>query len=231
LKIYKHILFDLDHTLWDFEKNSSEALHEVYDIFDLQKHRKFSGSLFVSKFKEVNANLWDLYNHDKIDQDYLRKERFKIVLTDLGLEKKEVPDNIGEVYIEICPAKSNVIPYAFEILNYLKEKYQLHIITNGFEDVQDTKLKSSNLKDYFDKVVTSERVGYKKPSKEMFNKAIEWIGGNKKDFIMIGDNIDTDIKGALNAELDAVFFNPERASHDLDVTHEVYSLKELMIIL
>ena len=231
MKSYKHILFDLDHTLWDFERNSSEALIEVYNIFNFSKVDKFSSSAFVNQFKEVNANLWDQYNHDKIDQEYLRNERFKIVLAELGLKPEEVPENIGEVYLQICPTKGNVIPFAFEILSYLKEKYQLHIITNGFEDVQDTKLISSNLKDYFEKVVTSERVGYKKPSKEMFNKAIEWIGGDKKEFIMIGDNIDTDIKGALNADLDVVYFNPERIPHELEVSYEVSSLNEIMLIL
>ena len=99
---YKHILFDLDHTLWDFERNSSEALIEVYDIFNLSKVDKFSSSVFVNQFKEVNANLWDQYNHDKIDQEYLRKERFKIVLTKLGLKPENVPENIGEVYLQIC---------------------------------------------------------------------------------------------------------------------------------
>lgn len=231
VKLYKHILFDLDHTLWDFERNSSEALLEVYNLFNLAHFDNFGSSLFVSQFKEVNANLWDLYNHDKIDQEYLRNERFKIVLTDLGLKPEEVPENIGEVYLQICPTKGNVIPFAFEILNYLKGKYQLHIITNGFEDVQDTKLKSSNLKDYFEKVITSERVGFKKPSKEMFNKAIEWIGGDKNEFLMIGDNIDTDIQGALNAEIDVVYFNPESIPHELEVTYEVSSLNEIMSIL
>ena len=87
------------------------------------------------------------------------------------------------------------------------------------------------VEDYFEKVITSERVGYKKPSKEMFNKAIEWIGGDKKEFIMIGDNIDTDIKGALNADLDVVYFNPERIPHEMEVSYEVSSLNEIMLIL
>ena len=124
-----------------------------------------------------------------------------------------------------------MIPDTFEVLDYLKGRYQMHIITNGFDDIQDTKLNSSNLRGYFDKVFTSEAVGFKKPSKEMFEKAVNLIGTTKKSCVMIGDNIETDIKGAINASLDVIFFNPENINHELTVTHEISSLVELKTIL
>ena len=229
--VYKHILFDLDHTLWDFERNSSETLYELYEIYHLDQFNIFNNNEFVQKFKAINAILWEQYDRNDIDRMFIRTNRFKMVLTQLGLEEQDVPKDISEVYLDICPTKRNVIPDTFEVLDYLKGRYQMHIITNGFDDIQDTKLNSSNLRGYFDKVFTSEAVGFKKPSKEMFEKAVNLIGTSKKSCVMIGDNIETDIKGAINASLDVIFFNPENINHELTVTHEISSLVELKTIL
>ena len=228
---YSHILFDLDHTLWDFERNSSEALNEVYLFYNLKQFNAFSCQEFVKKFKEVNTILWEKYDHDEIDREFIRTRRFEMVLTQLGLKTADIPDDISNTYLSICPTKENVIPDTFEVLDYLKGSYQMHIITNGFDDIQDTKLNSSNLRGYFDRVFTSEAVGYKKPSKEMFNKAVEMIGVDKKSCLMIGDNLETDIKGALNASLDVIFFNPDQLKHDLPVTYEIQKLLDLKSIL
>ena len=228
---YKHILFDLDHTLWDFETNSRETLFELYDMYDLQRHRMFTREDFANTFREVNTILWDLYDRNEIDRNYIRTRRFEMILTQLGLGPGDVPEDISSVYLSICPTKGNVIPDTFEVLDYLKPHYNLYIITNGFDDIQDIKLHSSNLKGYFDKVFTSEAVGYKKPSKEMFERAVEWIGTDKNSCIMVGDNIETDIKGAINASLDIIFFNPGRVVHALPVTWEITSLLELKKIL
>ena len=228
---YQHLLFDLDHTLWDFERNSGETLLELYHFYNFQQHHKFSSDDFLQKFKDVNTILWELYDRDEIDRMYIRKNRFKMVLTQLGLSEQDVPQDISDVYLSICPTKSNVIPDTFEVLDYLKGKYQMHIITNGFDDIQDTKLNSSNLRGYFDKIFTSEAVGFKKPSKEMFEKAVELIGTEKKSCVMIGDNLETDIKGALNASLDVIFFNPDHIKHDLQLNYEIQSLLELKTIL
>lgn len=228
---YSHLLFDLDHTLWDFERNSTEALNEVYLFYNMQRFNAFSCQEFVDKFKEVNAILWEKYDHDEIDREFIRTRRFEMVLTRLGLKTADIPDDISNTYLSICPTKENVIPDAFEVLDYLKGSYQMHIITNGFDDIQDTKLNSSNLRGYFDKIFTSEGVGHKKPSKEMFNKAVEMIGVDKKSCLMIGDNLETDIKGALNADLDVIFFNPDNLEHDLPVTYEIQKLIDLKSIL
>ena len=228
---YTHLLFDLDHTLWDFERNSREALSEVYSFYDMQRFSVFTCLEFQDKFKEVNTILWEKYDRDEIDREFIRTKRFQMVLTQLGVKIEDIPADISNTYLSICPTKGNVIPDAFEVLDYLQGSYNMHIITNGFDDIQDTKLNSSNLRGYFDKIFTSEAVGHKKPSKEMFNKAVEIIGVNKKSCLMIGDNLETDIKGALNAELDVVFFNPDNLKHDLPVTFEIKKLLDLKTIL
>jgi putative hydrolase of the HAD superfamily len=232
MKKYEHILFDLDHTLWDFDKNSSETLHELYDYYSFDKLGKFTEEMFVEKFMEVNNELWSLYDKNKIDRIYLRRERFKMVLTRLGVDEHHVPPEIGEVYLQICPVKPHVVPDAFEILDYLKDNgYKLHVVTNGFDDVQDVKLRSSNLKFYFDHIVTSETAGHKKPNPDFFEYTLSLIGSTRKDCIMIGDNPETDIKGALSIDLDVIFFNPKKLPHDFVVTYEITALKELKDIL
>lgn len=228
MKKYEHILFDLDHTLWDFEKNSSETLHELYQYYEFYKFGKFTPEMFINQFVEVNNELWSLYDKNKIDRMYLRNERFKLVLTRLGIEEHQVPSEIGEVYLQICPSKPHIVPYAYEILQYLKCKgYGLHVVTNGFKDVQDIKLRSSKLVDYFDHIVTSETAGHKKPNPDFFEYTFNLIGSTKEHCIMIGDNMETDIKGALSINLDAIFFNPKKLPHDLRVTYEITNLREL----
>lgn len=228
---YQHILFDLDHTLWDFERNSQETLEELYHYYKFNRYDKFSIDEFVNTFREVNTLLWELYDRDEIDRSFIRSRRFRMVLTQLGIPEKEIPEDISDVYLSICPTKGNVIQDAFIVLDYLKDRYQLHVITNGFDDIQETKLNSSNLKKYFSRVFTSEAVGFKKPSKEMFEKAVEWIGTDKRSCVMVGDNLETDIKGAINANLDVIFFNPGKISHDLPVTFEIDRLADLKSIL
>jgi putative hydrolase of the HAD superfamily len=197
----------------------------------MQHFNTFSSQEFVDKFKEINTILWEKYDRDEIDREFIRTRRFEMVLSQLGIKNEDIPDGISNTYLSICPTKGNVIPDAFEVLDYLKGSYEMHIITNGFDDIQDTKLNSSNLRGYFDRIFTSEAVGYKKPSKEMFNKAVEMIGVDKKSCLMIGDNLETDIKGALNADLDVVYFNPDNLGHDLPVTFEIRKLRDLKAIL
>ncbi|MBR9997762.1 MAG: HAD-IA family hydrolase, partial [Cyclobacteriaceae bacterium] len=149
----------------------------------------------------------------------------------LGLGEEHVPPDIGQAYLDRCPVKGHVIPNAFEVLDYLRPKYGLHVITNGFDDVQGIKLVHSKLRDYFDHIITSESVGHKKPNKEMFEKAIALIGAKTGECIMIGDNPVTDIQGAINASLDVIYFNPEQETHNLPVTYEIRNLLELRGIL
>ncbi len=229
-KKYKHLFFDLDHTLWDFEKNTSEAIEEIYRIFNFASWSIFTLREFMEKFQEVNNYLWDKFNHGLIDRQELRNSRFKMMLTKLGVSEQEIPEGISEKYLEIAPVKERVIPFTHEILAYLKPNYRLHIISNGFDDIQHTKLKSSHIHQYFDKIVTSDSSGHRKPQKGIFEFAMTEAGATRDNAIMIGDNIDTDIIGAQNATMDHIYFNPNNTKHSLKVTFEIDSLKEIMNI-
>ncbi|MCC9166738.1 YjjG family noncanonical pyrimidine nucleotidase [Pontibacter harenae] len=233
MKAYKHILFDLDHTLWDFEKNSEETLFTLFEQYNLASHGKFDCNSFYKKYKFVNHLLWDLYNRGKINQQELRDTRFKKTLMGLGLEEHEIPADISETYTYLCPTKSALFPFTHEVLQYLQPKYGLHIITNGFKDVQAIKMNSSKLQDYFKEVVTSECCGYKKPDNRIFEHALERIGVKPEDCLMIGDNLLCDVAGARAAGIDQVYFNPERlkTTHRPKPTYEIACLSELKEIL
>ena len=233
MRPYRHIFFDLDHTLWDYEVNSREVLLDLYNHYDLKVLGGFTHTMFVRAFKNINDQLWDKYNHGKIASKSLRDKRFMLILASLGasdLDRKLVK-KMGNDYLEQCPEKKNVIPHAHDILNYLQSLYQLHIITNGFEDMQYTKLNSSNLFRYFDHIITSEKAGSKKPYPGIFEFGLEQIGATTNECVMIGDNLETDIKGAQNANIDQIYFNPSQKKHQEQVTYEISCLSQLREIL
>lgn len=231
MKKYKHLFFDLDHTLWDFEKNTSEAIEELYTHFNFSRWPFFSFDDFMCIFREVNNYLWDKFNHGFIDRYELRNNRFSMILKRLGVAESEIPEGIGQKYLELAPVKSNVMPHTNEILDYLKPTYHLHIISNGFDDVQHTKLKASKIHDFFETIVTSDSSGHRKPQKGIFEYAMHKAGAQIDNALMIGDNLETDIAGARNATMDHVFFNPGYMRHEQPVTYEINSLKQIMNIL
>jgi putative hydrolase of the HAD superfamily len=154
-----------------------------------------------------------------------------LVLKKLGVKQKNIPPDIGVRYLEIGPKKPNVMPHTKEVLSYLKKKYHLHLITNGFNDVQHIKLKYAGIHEYFDKIITSDSAGYRKPEKRIFDFALHLARADREEAIMIGDNAEADMQGARNASIDQIYFNPKKTKRDFPVTFEIYSLKELMKIL
>jgi len=229
-KNYKHLFFDLDHTLWDFDRNTFEAISELYKIFNFSDW-SFSVEDFMKYFNEANEYLWDKFNNGLIDRVELRNSRFKMILGNLGIHEQDIPSGIGDAYLQLAPSKPNVIPFTHEILEYLRPGYQMHIISNGFDDVQYRKMKASNIYHYFDKIVTSDNSGHRKPQKEIFEYALDQAGASRSESIFIGDNLDTDIKGAQNAKIDHIYFNPEGKNHSSPVTYEINSLRQIMNIL
>jgi putative hydrolase of the HAD superfamily len=228
---YKHILFDLDHTLWDFEKNATESLRELYTSFQLAALGGFSVEAFCSTFHKVNYHLWHLHQTGDYDQVRLRAERFRMIFTELGVAEARMPLSIADAYLKLCPSKPHVFPYTHDILDYLQARYQLHIITNGFADVQWVKLKSAGLTGYFKYIVTSDDAGFRKPDPGIFKHTLELIDAGPADCIMIGDNLDTDIAGAQAAKIDCIFFNPQGTTHSTAINHEICCLSELKGIL
>lgn len=228
---YKVIFFDLDHTLWDFEGNSCSTLQELFTAYDLEKIGVTDCALFQQQFKKVNTNLWDLYDRGLITSEVIRRERFKKILEHFGLEDPKLCEKLSLDYLHSCPKKGGLIPFAQEVLDYLTEHYDMTIVTNGFEEIQHLKMTSGNLVQYFDHIVTSQKAGHRKPAREIFEYAMKINNVRPEDAVMIGDNLMTDIGGAMNASIDTVFFNPEKIKHDVSVKHEINCLSELRGIL
>jgi YjjG family noncanonical pyrimidine nucleotidase len=231
MKEYKCVLFDLDHTLWDYETNSAEALLHLYHSHDMESKGSPSFDIFLKNFIEINTSIWVLYDEGKIHKDVIRLERFHKIFKSVGVDDYELSLKFSDDYLRESPKKKNLLPNALEVLDYLKPKYPLFIITNGFEEIQGTKISSSGITDYFKTVITSEKAGHKKPAKEIFEFALHTNGFKASDAIMIGDNLLTDIKGAHNANVDSVFFNPYKTAHSVAVHYEITNLLELKTIL
>ncbi len=228
MKTYRHLFFDLDHTLWDFETNAHETLEQLFADYDLARHGLFTFAEFSQRYSDVNHALWRLYQSNKVTQKQLRETRFVRTLTRLGVAEADIPDDISDRFTDILPSKAAVFPHTHEVLTYLKDKgYRLHLITNGFEDVQHRKLASSNLARYFDQIITSEHTGCLKPDPRMFAHALQAAGATAAESLMIGDNLECDVLGAYNAGIDQVYFNPDKRRHFAQVTHEISSLDEL----
>lgn len=226
----KHIFFDLDHTLWDFEKNSSEALLELFHELKLNEDIA-SVEAFIAAYQRINASYWHKYNHGKVSKAEVRTGRFLDTLNTFGVrnsDKKAL--ELGEQYIQRSPHKQHIFPHVHESLMYLQEKYALHIITNGFLEVQHTKLKNCNLSDYFQLILCTEEVGVNKPHPLVFETALNKTTALPAESVMIGDNPETDIKGAQNCGLHTILFNPKKEQHNIEST-EIQALNELLDIL
>ena len=223
----KHIFFDLDHTLWDFNKNAEETLSELYEEFNLSDFFP-SFSEFHNTYIEINERLWDLYRNKKISKANLRTVRFNDTFEYFNLHEPNLANKIGNEYIRRGPYKSHLFPSCHETLSYLKSKYCLHIITNGFEEVQTVKMESSNLHQYFDQIITSEKAGVTKPHSQIFEYALVASGAIASESIMIGDNFEVDCVGAENNGISAVYFNPDKMVQNKKVSYRIAHLKELL---
>jgi YjjG family noncanonical pyrimidine nucleotidase len=231
--MYKHLFFDLDHTLWDHNTNSKLALEEVYQHFNLHALGISSSHQFYLTFNHINHQLWDLYEQGTIAQPALRHQRFRMIFSELGCYDYSLCDEISDSYINISVKKPNLLPNAKPVLDYLFPKYPLHIITNGFIEVQNIKMTSGGIKHYFREIVTSQNSGYKKPDVGIFEYALDLVGAKASECLMIGDSFQSDIVGATKAGIDTVFFNPDGRKQELTLKpkHEVKDLIELKGIL
>lgn len=231
MKRYKCIFFDLDHTLWDYETNSREALFDLYGAFRLHERGVAVFDDFHLKFREVNVALWAQYDRGLITSDVIRKERFRQIFASFDVYDDQLCDKISVEYLAICPMKPHVMPGAVETLEYLSQSYKLTVITNGFDEIQHVKLASGRISHFFDHLITSQRAGHKKPAREIFEFALQLNGISASEAIMIGDNPIIDIGGARNASLDAILFNPEQVTYDQEFSHQIKALEELRRIL
>ena len=213
-KKYKHLFFDLDRTLWDFEKNSVLTLEEIFEEAKIGEMASVVFSDFHKYYVDYNHHLWDLYKDGKIEKDYLSVQRFRGSLQHFKIENEELASSMSKNYVRISPTKTALFPDALEVLKSLSMRYSMHIITNGFNEVQYKKLEKSDLTKYFKTIITSEDVGVKKPNPIIFQYALEQAKATSNESVMIGDNWEADIMGAKNAGFDVIYcnFNNESVS-------------------
>ena len=206
MKQIQHVFFDLDHTLWDFEKNSDLTFQKVFLLNNID----INLASFLEVYKPINFEYWKLYREEKVTKESLRYGRLKKSFDAINyIISDDMINLIANQYIAFLADFNYLFDGTFEILDYLKDKYKLHIITNGFEEIQSKKMINSKIHHYFDKVITSESVGVKKPNAKVFNFALEAAKADKENSIMIGDNIEADINGALTVGMKAIHCNFE----------------------
>lgn len=230
MKGITHLFFDLDHTLWDYDTNARAVLKEIFKRYELAQVISRDCQFFMETFFTINDELWYAYNLGQIDKEAIRTERFARIIRKCGGDNEELSAAISEYYLFNCPKQPTVMPDALMVLDYLRKKYQLSIITNGFEDVQYIKLRASRLDRFFSHVFTSERAGHKKPAREIFDFAMKTLEITADQVLMIGDNPNTDIQGARNAGIKPLLFNPTGLVKS-DCELEINRLSELMSLL
>jgi putative hydrolase of the HAD superfamily len=224
---YKHLFFDLDHTIWDFDKNAEETLHELYITYKLQDLGLHSADRFIERYTLNNHQLWADYHLGKITKQVLRETRFSKTFIDLGISPEHIPRQFEDDYVTICPTKTNLFPKTHETLTYLKDKYRMYVISNGFKESTEMKIHNNGLGIYFDHVIISEVVGINKPDKAIFDHALGLAKATVSESMMIGDSIEADIRGAQNFGMKAIYFNPEGKEAPEDVEHQIQCLSEL----
>lgn len=225
------LFFDLDRTLWDFETNSQIALTTLYQQLGL---REFTPHYlaFYSKYRKINAELWDLYGKNKITKEELRDQRFIRTFKALGIPDVDLAKKMAQGYLDISPNQTKLFPNTIETLEELKKQdYRLSIITNGFMEVQYHKISNSGLTPYFDEIICSEEVGISKPSKKVYDYALDKTKAKRNESIMIGDDLKADVLGAEAAGIRAVLFDPNEKNRYDNSMNRIKNLNELPFLI
>ena len=219
----KHVFFDLDHTLWDFDKNSRLTFQKIFNLNKLEVNLDD----FLEIYEPINLKYWKLYREEKVTKSALRYGRLKEAFDGVGVAVNDsLINNLSEAYIDQLSTFNNLFDGTFEILDYLSSKYQLHIITNGFEEAQEKKLATSNIKHYFKTVTNSEMVGVKKPNPKIFNFALDIAKAKSSESVMIGDSLEADIEGAHKIGMDTIHFDYK----DSDINHNFKRITALKML-
>jgi putative hydrolase of the HAD superfamily len=225
---YRHLFFDLDHTLWDFDANARATLEQLHLDLKLPEKGVHDFDLFYRNYLAHNEKLWERYRNGFIKQEELRIKRMWLTLLDFKIADDELTRQLSELFLQLLPTRTILFPDTVEVLNYLEKKgYGLHLITNGFEHTQHSKLKSSGLDKFFKHVITSEGSNSLKPKKEIFEYALDKTGARIEESIMIGDSLDVDIAGAMGVGMDQVHVNFIGTVQHITPTFTVTTLKEL----
>ena len=231
MRKHNHIIFDLDHTLWDFDANCKIALEELYISHELGKLNLFEVDKLIAAYKKVNTDLWNAHHRGLETKETIRTKRFAYTFDALGVNQKYIPPTLDKEFIALCPTKGQLIAGAKELLDYLATNYQLHILSNGFKESQYIKLEYAGISQYFTHVVLAEECGMTKPNKDIFDFVLEKAGATSSNSIMIGDDLLADVLGAKNAGLDHVYYNRYSEPHTQQIMYEINDLLELKEIL
>lgn len=227
----KHVFFDLDRTLWDFDRNSVLVLREMYHDH-LAQLQQFTEDEFVASYIEINEVAWEQYRSGQIPKDELRWVRFYRTLDRFDIQDRAMADRLGHQYVERSPYQRGLVPGSLEILEYLSNKgYVLHILTNGFEEIQHIKVRETGIGKYIRELITSESVGFQKPHPNLFAAAKLRAGIPEHHAFMVGDDLEVDIEGAQAAGMTGIYFNPSGKEHAGTPHHEVKELIEIQNIL
>lgn len=217
------IFFDLDHTLWDFEKNSALAFEQVLTEMKLP----FSIDDFLNYYVDINAEYWDKYSLNQVTQEELRVGRIRDTFNHLNYSTSiEEILRVGDDYLAYLPNYNYLFEGAVDLLEYLQDKYRLHIITNGFDKVQHKKISNSGIDKYFLTITNSENAGVKKPDPGIFNYALQSAHVSVEKTVMIGDNLLADVEGAMNVGMDVIYYN----EHSKNVSEDIVQVTQLIEI-
>lgn len=227
----KHIFFDLDKTIWDFDFNAKVVLQELFHQSPIYQSKSIQFSDFQAVYSEINHKLWQDLRNGKIDKAYLRSNRFHLTNLYFNIDDKMLAKQLDEEYLEKTPAQKQLISYAKPVLYLLKRRYQLHILTNGFEDVQHFKLHNCGLSELFNTVVTSDRAEACKPQKQIFEFALKHAQAKSSESVMIGDDFEVDILGADQVGIAPIFFNREKQEKIQHSYSEINCLSGLLELL
>ncbi|GAB5565726.1 MAG: YjjG family noncanonical pyrimidine nucleotidase [Winogradskyella sp.] len=220
----KHVFFDLDHTLWDFDKNSGLTFEKIFRINNIDVELR----TFLDVYEPINFNYWKLYREERVTKSALRYGRLKDAFDAVGVYVSDFQINqLSVAYIDYLTTFNHLFDGTIEILEYLKHKYELHIITNGFEEAQERKMKNANIKHYFKTITNSEMVGVKKPNPKIFNFALGLANATPEESIMIGDSLEADIQGADNIGMQTIHFDYKDVTNNHDFKR-VIDLKSLI---
>jgi putative hydrolase of the HAD superfamily len=228
---YKHIFIDLDRTLYDFDLSTRETFLELFEKFGLYKRGVEPFDKFFQLYLKNNVQLWEKYRNGEITKRFLNVHRFHITLLEFGINDRAFAGRFAADYLHMSPRKKALFPNVAEVLEYLRKKYILHIITNGFQEVQKVKIEANDLDKYFTTITTSEEAGSKKPEKKIFEFALKKANAKPGESLMIGDDLEVDIEGAKKAGIDGLFCNFDNLSHNGQATYEVKSFADIKEIL
>ena len=228
---YRNLFIDLDDTLYDFSAASREAFEETYHLLHFERYFD-SFDHYMGIYAPYNLELWKLYGEGRITKEELNRRRYSYPLECVGVHDQELADTFCREALSRIPTKNHTIPGAVELLEYLRPRYRMFILSNGFKELQSRKMQTAGIDKYFDALILSDDIGVNKPHRKLFEHEMQTTASTPQESLMIGDMFDTDIIGAANFGIDSIYYNPKgKTGHPFAPTYEVKHLLEIKEIL